>query len=344
MKLKLKPMAAAISVIGLVSTDVLVAEENEWLRGVTISGGVQVEAQHKQDYDETKTSDFVVDEFSLGLDAQVHKLAKAHVVFLYEEGSTPLEIDEAILTLGNEEASPIYLNVGQMYVPFGNFESQMVSDPLTLGLAETREKAAQLGFKAGVFYSSVYAFNGDTQDDGENKIDHYGGNLGFAQETESISYDLGVGYINDIGDTDGLSETLEGVSDYDYVDGLSAHLVLNMGPVSLMGEYITALDEFQANHLAFKGQAAQPKAWNAEAGFTFNIAGIETTLAVGYQATEEALALELPESRILGVVSAGIYDNTTVSLEYAVDSDYDENDGGTGKDAKSAILQFAVEF
>jgi len=117
-----------------------------------------------------------------------------------------------------------------------------------------------------------------------------------------------------------------------------------MGPVSLMGEYITALDEFQANHLAFKGQAAQPKAWNAEAGFTFNIAGIETTLAVGYQATEEALALELPESRILGVVSAGIYDNTTVSLEYAVDSDYDENDGGTGKDAKSAILQFAVEF
>lgn len=344
MKFKLKSIAATFGLVGLVTSNLVMAEESEGITGVTLSGGVQVEAQYNRDYNEVETSDFVVDEMTLGIEAQVHPYAKAQITFLYEEGATPLEADEAYLTLGNEELSPIYLSVGQLYVPFGNFESHMVSDPLTLELAETREKAVQLGIDAGGFYGSVYLFNGDNQDDSEDKIDHYGANLGFANETDSISYDVGVDYINDIGDTGGLSWLLEGVDDYDYVDGLGAHIVLNFGVVSLMGEYITALDEFKANQIAFNEQAAQPKAWNAEAGLTFDIAGKETTFAVGYQMTEEALALELPETRILGVISTAINDNTTVSLEYAVDEDYSENDGGTGQDAKSAILQLAVQF
>lgn len=344
MKLNSKPIVATVGLLGLVTNHVVMAEEYEGFTGVTLSGGVQVEAQYNRDYNEIETSDFVVDEMTLGIEAQVHRFAKAQITFLYEEGATPLEADEAYLTLGNEEISPIYLSVGQLYVPFGNFESHMVSDPLTLELAETREKAAQLGLEAGGFYGSVYFFNGDNQDSSEDKIDHYGGNLGFANETESVSYDVGIGYINDIGDTGGLSWLLEGVDDYDYVDGLGAHIVLNFGLVSLMGEYITALDEFKTNQIAFNGQAAQPKAWNAEAGLTFDIAGMETTFAAGYQMTEEALALELPETRILGVISTALNDNTTVSLEYAVDEDYSENDGGTGQNAKSAILQLAVQF
>jgi len=40
----------------------------------------------------------------------------------------------------------------------------------------------------------------------------------------------------------------------------------------------------------------------------------------------------------------GIYENTTFSFEYARDEDYDESDGGTGKEADMMTLQLAVEF
>ncbi len=341
--------AIAASFVGLVTPNLSHAEENDWLSGVTVTGLVQIEAQFYQDYNDIDSSDFVVDELGVGIEAQVHRWAKAQIAFLYEEGATPLEIDEAIITLGNLEISPVYLAAGQLYVPFGNFESNMISDPLTLELGEAREKAAQLGFDMGSLYGSVYAFNGSTQDSSENKIDHYGAHVGFAQESERGGIDLGIGYINDIGDSDGLTDALGGddvvnLVNYDYVGGLSAYLILNVGSVKLIGEYVTALDEFDANHLAFNGNGAEPKAWNAELAYSFNIAAQEMTFALGYQGTDESVALGLPEKRYLGVLSAGIFKNTTVSLEYAFDEDYAVSDGGTGEDANQVILQLAVEF
>jgi hypothetical protein len=353
MKFKLKSMITAVSLMGLLSTHIAIAQENDLLSSVSISGLVQVETRFHEDYEGNETSDFVVDEFALGIEAQANKYVKAQMGFLYEEDATDLEIDEAFITLGNETELPFYFSVGQLYVPFGHFESHMISDPLTLEIGEAREKAAQLGFETHGLYGSVYIFNGMTQDSAEDKIDHYGANLGFANETETLSYDLGVGYISDMGDSDGISGALEGVApggelselaDYDYVDGLAAHLLFNIGPVSLIGEYLTALDDFNADHVAFKGEGAEPKAWNVELGYTFNIVGKETTFALGYQGTDEAVAIELPETRILAGLSMGVYKNTTVSVEYAHDEDYDVSDGGTGEEAKSVILQLAVEF
>jgi len=314
-----------------------VAEENVLPSGVSINGIVQIEARFNQDYDGNDFSDFVADEVGVAIEAQVHKLVKAQIAFLYEEGATDLEIDEAFVTLGSD----VYLAVGQLYVAFGNFESQMISDPLTLELGEAREKAAQVGFETGGVYGAIYAFNGATGS--EDKIDHYGANIGFAQETERFSYDLGVGYISDIGDSDGLSDNATS-PDYDYVGGLGAHFLFNIGPISLIGEYVTALDGFNVDHLAFNGKGAEPKAWNAEMGYSFEIGGKETTFALGYQGTEEMVAMELPKTRILAGLSVGIYENTTFSFEYARDEDYDEGDGGTGKDADMMILQLAVEF
>ena len=68
-------------------------------------------------------------------------------------------VDGAVITLGNTEKNPVYLAAGKMAVPFGNYETQMISDPLTLEIGETAEDALQLGVEAGGFYGSVYAFN-----------------------------------------------------------------------------------------------------------------------------------------------------------------------------------------
>jgi len=347
--LKIKSITIATSIIGFLNPHVLIAEENEGPTSVSVGGSVQVEAQFNQDYDAIDSSDFVIDEAKVWIEAQVHKWVKTKVAFLYEEGATPLEIDEAFMTWGDLDVSPVYIKAGQLYVPFGYFDTNMISDPLTLEIAETREKAVQLGFDTEGLYGSVYAFNGSTQDNNEDNIDHYGASIGFAKEIGNLSYDLGVGYINDIGDTGGLTDALgednvANLVNYDYVEGLDAYFSLGFGAVKLVGEYVTALDPFHADHLAFNGKGAEPKAWHTEVGYTFNMAGKEMTLALGYQGSEEAMALGLPEIRYLGVLSAGVYQNTTLSLEYAFDEDYAKSDGGTGEDAHQVILQLAVEF
>jgi hypothetical protein len=52
----------------------------------------------------------------------------------------------------------------------------------------------------------------------------------------------------------------------------------------------------------------------------------------------------MPEERIIGVLSTEIYTNTSLSLEYALSEDYSKEEGGTGEDSNSVILQMLVEF
>ncbi len=79
-------------------------------------------------------------------------------------------------------------------------------------------------------------------------------------------------------------------------------------------------------------------------GYTFEIAGHETVVALAYQGSDEALALELPEERYLGTIGVGLIDGLSLALEYAHDEDYDEKDGGTGDNADTVTLQLALEF
>ena len=338
----LKPIITAVGILSISSSHFLMAEETIKIpTGITLSGLLQVEAQVQNDYMGTETSDFVVDELGVIIEAQVHQSAKATIAFLYEEKGTPLQIDEAFLTFGK---TPLNLTIGQLYVPFGNLETHMISDPLTLGLAEAQEKAAQLNFESGILKGAVYVFNGTTQEKVDDKIDHYGANVGIAQKSEnSLSYDLGISYINDIGDTDGVSAALggtatSGITNYDYVDAMGGHINLAVSGISLYVEYLTALDDLN------DGDNLKIQAWNTELGYTFKASGQEMTFAVGYQGTKESVILGLPETRYLLGFSMGIYENTTLAVEYARSEDYELKEGGTGENADNFTVQLAIKF
>lgn len=316
---------------------------------VTLSGVVEVEASSAEDFDGADTSDITLATVGLGLDAEITEWVNAHLLLLYEEDDTePMDLDEGTITLGNLEKFPLYLTAGKMYVPFGSFESNMISDPLTLELGETRESAAQVGFAASGFYGSFYAFNSDINETGDDDtIASFGANAGYGYLNDKMSLDLGVGWINNIAAADNLSGYFDdaGITEVqDYPAGLTAHLTLGYGPFMLIGEYLGALNAFDASELDFNGRGAEPSAWNFEAAYTREIKGKETTFAVGYQKTDEALALELPDERILGCIGVEIWENTSLALEYLHDEDYSVNEGGTGNDANAATVQMAVEF
>lgn len=307
---------------------------------VSFSGLIEVEASAGEDFEGASTSNVELATVELGFDARANDWTSGHVLVLYEEGGDDkVLIDEAFITLGNTEQFPLYLTAGRMYVPFGKFETNMISDPLTLEIGETQETALQLGFAVQGAHGSFFAFNGDTNEGGgDSQIEQYGANLGYLYEQEGFSMDVGISYVNSMGDSDGLSEFLaeENLLEADYVGGLGVYAIASVGPISLIGEYITALDDFD-------GDNSQPMAFNFETGYTFVLAGRESTFAVAYQGTDD-LAGMLPESRILTTLSVEIFPATTFAIEYAHDEDYDENEGGTGASADTVTGQLAYEF
>ncbi len=325
-----KIVVSSIIIATIFSSNILQVKASD--TALRFSGLLSLETRYKKDYEDINFSEFAVDELDFIIETQVNKSITGLISFIYEQNIRPLEVDEAMITIGK---APTYLSIGQMYVPFANLESNMISDPLTFALGEIREPALLLSAKTGVFYSHVYAFNG-----AEDTISHYGVNLGFTKTTENYNFDIGMSYINDIAHSYKL-----GFIKGDYVDGLAAYLILDVDDVNIIAEYVTALNQFNEAYLPFNGVGAEPKAWNVELSYTLPIAGKEATFAVGYQSLAEAgLVIDLPERRYLATASVGIFDKTTLSLEYAFDKDYDITDGGTGKNGHSAILQLAMEF
>ena len=312
---------------------------------ISIGGLVEVEVGFTEDYDGNDESDIVLATMALDIDIDLHKYVKAHILLLWEEDDTePVDLDEAYILLGNTEHFPLYVQAGKLYLPFGNFESHMISDPLTLELGESRESAVVLGFDFNGIYAGAYAFNGDINESGDDdEIKCFGLNAGYAFENESFNFDIGAGWINSIGDSDTLGDALPDEIK-DYVGGFTAHAVFSWQGLTLIGEYLGATDEFEIAELEFKGAGAEPETWNIELGYTFEIAGHETVVALAYQGSDEALALDLPEERYLGTIGVGLIDGLSLALEYAHDEDYDEKDGGTGENADTVTLQLALEF
>ena len=316
---------------------------------VKFSALVEVEAFTGKDFAGAKTSDVSLATVELGLEAKITDLVSANVVALYEEGAEDdhLIINVGTITLGNEEKSPFYLTAGKMYMPFGSFESAMVSDPLTLELAETRDTALLAGFAAAGWYGSLYTFNGEVDKTGSNDtMSTFGANLGYKLEEGDWQMDLGAGWLNNLGNSNTLrdhlattSGTVEG-----FTEALALHGQIQYGGWKVMAEYVAALDSFSPGEMDFAGRGAKPKAWQLELTHTTEVAEREVTLALGYQRTEEAVALGLPEHRYLAAIGVGIFDHTTLALEYRHDQDYDLAQGGTDESAHQVVAQLAVEF
>ncbi len=288
----------------------LLADEAEthWLDRITFSGAVEFEAGFEwpdpAQGEGEDTSDFSVATVELGVEAQINDYVSGSALFSYEENEDVI-IDEALIIIDGGEKCPFDLTAGKFYLPFGNFESHMVSDPLTLDIGEAHETALQVGIESHRFYGSAFVFNGDVDeaDEDDDHINNFGANAGFTMESDTISLDMGLSYINNLIDADGWGDALEeDLALSGFVAGMGAHAIFTIGPVTLLAEYIAALDDIEwldAEGVAINEDAIS--AWNAEAGYGFTLAGKEATVAVGYQGTDKAYN-RLAETRYVGTL------------------------------------------
>lgn len=242
----------------------------------------------------------------LGLSKQVNDMVSAEMSLLYEGATT--DIDVAAITISPKGAG-WNIKTGQFYVPFGSFESNMISDPLTLGMAETRANALQLGYEKSGFGVSAYVASGLTS------LDTNGYHVSYSYESDSVNFGLDLGMTNDLGNSSGI----QGLANVptDQVIGQSLSTRIEGAGVSLIYETILSDAAFTTGDLT----GLQPTATNIELAYNFKLGGKDTNIALASQTSEQASGL-LAQSRYMFAFSNEVMKGTSLGIEYMQETDY----------------------
>ncbi len=339
--------AMSLSLGVMTFPEVVFAEDQHWVQRINMSGVVEANYSASEDFEGKKTSDIAVATVEVHIDGKVNDKVNAHVTLLYEEDATDLSVDAAYIDV---DLGLVNAQVGAMGAPFGAFATHMLTDPLTMQIAETAESMLQIGKEMGPIHAAVYVFNGTTQKaDGDDVVDQMGLHLAYVAKGKGSNMDIGIDYINNIADSDAIGDYLTDPNGRNsntvnaYVPAYILHANLTFGSFHFISEHLVT-DKFADGEVDFNGRGAEITATNLELAYDFSIAGVDSTVAIGVQSTEEALALGMPKQSSLFAISFAIYKYTALSFEYAKSTDYEIADGGTGKEANSFTMQLAVGF
>jgi hypothetical protein len=291
--------------------------------GVEVGAAIELEAN--------SAGEATVSEVEAGIAGDMGAKITYEAVLLYEAGAGT-SLDSASVTIGTEEAKLNY-TVGLIFVPFGNFATGMLSDPLTLELGETSETALQIGYKATSMDIDFYLFPGSVSAAGSNL--GYGLNLGKNSKTTQ----MGIGYISNIGDSNSMQEQIDinaGGTVAAGVAGLNIYFVNENDKAFFVFEYLMALATFQAGEVG--ASAVSPTTMNIEYGRKTKLMGKDSKIAIGYQTTEQASDLVGQKSRLMTAVTMELNSNSAIGFEFAIDTDY------ASVQSNNWTLQYVYEF
>ena len=308
-----------------------------------IGGTVEIEATNNESFTaDTTSSDLALAKATLYFEAQPHEMLQTYIAGVFNDGTASIDLDEGWVKVGETDDVPAYVKAGSFVVPFGAFNTNMLADPLGLTLAETSEAPVQVGYSVGGLSGSVFAFNGDTQEIGEgDHFDKFGANLAFSTEVSGASIDLGLSYINAIGESDTIEGAMGSATAMagDNPSGIGLNAMVTSGPFNAIFEYITATDDFDSGDVAFNGNNAQPAAYQFEVGYTTSLLEKDLVLAATYQTSEESQALGIAEEQYGVAATYSYLPGLDIGVEFMHLEDYSSSDGGTGLDGHNATLK-----
>lgn len=342
-----------------------------------LSGVVEGQAVYRNRGDHPNSNSSDINLTSAGIDAYVLGTAwTSALISLNYDGSngantgsfsnysrtqnSRVVVNKAFIVLGNFSQSPWYGTIGQMYVPFGQYSSTMISSPLTKLVARTQARALLVGYQKQApcaFYGALFAFRGDSRLGGTNRINNAGLNVGYKFDTGYYKGNFGGGVIANIADSQGMQNNgfsvvplrvvfppvplvftgfggVSGSGSEDLVHRVPAYNVrglFSFGPtLDLVAEYVIASTPFSRADMTMKSHQARPQALNVELAYSFQGLSKPLSLSGGYGMTKDSLALGLPAQRWSAVLNTSVWRNTLQSLEFRHDINYAASAYATG--------------
>ena len=332
-----------------------------------------------------RASDLLLNNANLFVDARVNNWVTAMMSLVYSSltgvaGSTgaynianslfvnhPINrtnLDTAYATIGNFQASPIYLRVGKEYVPFGQNDPYafVQSENPTQLFTEINQTVAQLGFiLPGGFYGSAYTFAGNPKlsDGGSSRrIQNGGVDLGYGWKWWDSKINLDAGWIANITDSNFLSSYyLNSLVEGTAVPGLPNQKVpawdvnadLTFGPFDVNGHYVSTTRSLEnpvflngltpttaAPQPVTPGFLGKPNVWGLEAGLTFPVKAHQSRVALGWQQTTH-LATFLPKKRIYIDYLVNMAKWFDMGIAIVQDRDYNVGEGAISDTAGTLV-------
>jgi len=299
----------------------------------TLHGLIEAEASRFHPEGGDDDDDLRLSTLQIGLEAELAPWLGGHVISLWEDEDTePMVVDEAVLSLtspGQLLGQVPALHLGRQYLPFGKFESAMISDPLTLELGETHTSAVVLALPGERWNATIGAFEGST-DNGDEGIDSL---VAAVEVTPREGMTLGASWISDLAESDACLVQEEGFY-RDEMAGWSAFMALQHGDVGLTAEYLAAVERFEAEQVESGGDlpGRRPQAWNLELSWQ----ATERVLLAGRY--EKADDYQADIRRYGATVSCGLCDYALLAVEYL------HADAKGDDPAHMLTAQLAVEF
>ena len=349
---------------------------------LALSGKVVPDATFNQPYYGQASGDLNLGATELDVAAALSDKVEGFIGIVYDDAppsiggqrvsNSAFGLSLGFINIGNLDQSPFYFTAGQLYAPFGKYSSSMISGTLPMMVARTLTRPFILGYQSqgnSGIYGEVYAYQSDTTV-GNSAIP--GANLGYSIDRGIYNGDLSIGYIGTLADSlgmqsnngnygsfGGFASPTNGSENVAHVPGIDIHGNFSIDRYNFAAEWLDATQAFRTQDLSFNGRGAWPQAGQLETSVTFKIFDKPSSVGGGYQWTRQALALNLPARRAIGVFNISLWRNTVESLEYRYDIDYGANQystgavsagqsnipiKGTGKGSSSVTLQIGVYF
>jgi hypothetical protein len=231
-------------------------ELTPWL---TVAGLAEIE-QAMQRYDLHDTPDTGHDDdlsasLQLGLDLDLPLQMHGELVFEYENHPDRFRLDEGLISY---ETGDFDLELGRLYIPFGEYFSHFPSGPL-LEFGETRGDGLilswgpdeRLDLAAFLYRGQAQAAEGDT---GQR-------DYGLAIEAKPLAMaTVGMSALSDLADSDERLLDDHGDRYARRVPALSAHASAGLDDFEMTAEYVCALRAFHE----LDADRNRPAAWNLE--------------------------------------------------------------------------------
>ena len=363
LKERTRSLEEALAIPEKAKTSVIIEDEDvddleEYIQGIEFSGTIEVEAGYEQIKpkvgEKEDSSDLTLATVDFAVDALITDRIRTHVLFDYEDDENVV-VDEAIILYQAEEVcvpdlscnSPWYASIGRLSIPFGYFESHLISGPLTEDLGESKETAVVAGIYNPFINIAAGVFNGDIDKDGNNdRIESYVAACTFILPEDvspNVGLMIGVSYMSNITDSDDLADFFVEEFDpdplLDYVAGFSSFLSVSfMDRFFFEAEYVGAVESFEED------KNFKPKAWN----FEFVFIPIEDfVVAVRYGGSSDTFGTTknfLPDTQIGICGIYEIFNNTSICLEYLYEEFEYYEEFVNDAEVVTITTQLAVEF
>jgi outer membrane murein-binding lipoprotein Lpp len=324
-----------------------------------LSGEVEGQALYQRNFDGSHNSDLYLSDAELDMQALINRWITAFMSFSYDDSPNDvgnrvngdIDLDSGFFTIGNLAVTQWRLTMGQLYVPFGQFNSYLITDPINKVLFRTKGQPIIVGY--GVpgndgFSAAAYTFKGLSHNYGSTDvsnpyINQYGGDANYQFHLGKLQTTFGASFIANSADSFGMQSTdlpsgqFQGFGDdtateklKHQVPAVDARVAFNISNYTLLGEVDSVTRSFAQSDLSFNDEGAAPKAFHVEGVYSFNVFTKPSTFAVGYDHSYQALGLNVPEQRIAAAINVSPWRNTLASLEFRHDMNYGGSDAASG--------------